>query len=74
MTISFFDKSSSNDVDSIKLAVKYSAVRGIMGGVCAFIIALLSGGNLGFDLASILCGVSFGVAIAVDLINYLFLG
>lgn len=73
LALSFCDKSSSNDISSIKLAVKYSAVRGMMGAVCAFIIALLSGGRLGFDGASILCGVSFGVAIAVDLINYLFL-
>lgn len=73
LVLSFCDKSSSNDVDGIKIAVKYSGIRGLLGAICAFVIALLSGGKFGFDLSTLLCGVSFGVAIAVDLINYLFL-
>ena len=73
LVLSFCDKSSSNDVDGTKIAVKYSAVRGLFGAGCAAIIALISGGGLGFDFPSFLCAFLFGIAIAVDLINYLFL-
>lgn len=73
LTLSFCDKSSSNDVDGMKLAVKYSAARGLFGAGCAAAIALFSGVGLGFDLPSFLCAFLFGTAIAIDLINYLFL-
>lgn len=73
IALSFCDKSSSNDVSNMKIAVKYSAVRSVFGAVCTFALAIISVQKLAFDLPSLWCAVLFGFAIAVDLINYLFL-
>lgn len=71
--LSFCDKASSNAVTNMRKAVKYGYIRGFFGALCAFLLVVFSGSGFKINILSVLCALAFGLCIAVDLINYLFL-
>lgn len=71
--IAFFDKISSNEVNSTTKAVKYGATRSILCALCTLAIFFIQGDNFYINTQTVLLALSFGVLMAIDLINYLFL-
>ena len=71
--LGIFDKNSSNEVDGNITAVKYSIFRLGVGVVISLVIALCLGENFEINATLMLSSLAFGVCVAVDLINYLFL-
>lgn len=71
--LSFCDKASGNGVNGIKHAVKYAALRSFFGALCALVLLLFSGSGFSLTLPTLLSAIAFGVLVAADLLNFLFL-
>lgn len=71
--LAFFDKTSSNEVNSTLRTIKYSTIRSTFCAICTFIIFLIFGDSFYIDAPTIYLSLAFGILMTIDLINYLFL-